>query len=267
MAGVSPADNTVQQTHNEHGKGQMPGVTHGDEHHVAVIAEVPLWSVRRVEDETDLRIWEDGGQQSRGVTLSTDGVTPSTSAALSYLPEPGSLQDGEGAAQQLKQDVAAVEDLQEGHQCAAEDRVEKQLVHKDVQHGPAVQVVEEEESCENTHTHTHTYFQLKNIQKCSHSCQFIYTYNLNMAMASSWQDFKWPTDNIISPLDVVVFNYAYTKTNRLIECPAVDLTEQIRTGASNPNTLSRANIDIYLKKNLPLDMTVNLFMWTQTNLA
>lgn len=66
-----------------------------------------------------------------------------------YLPEPASLQDGEGATQQLQQDVTAVEDLQEGNQRAAEDGVEKELVYEDVQHGPAVEVVEEEESCQN----------------------------------------------------------------------------------------------------------------------
>lgn len=76
----------------------------------------------------------------------------STVAALSHLPEPGSLQDGEGAAQQLQQNVAAVEDLQEGNQRAAKHRVEKQLVHKHIQHGPAVQVVQEEETWQNTHT-------------------------------------------------------------------------------------------------------------------
>lgn len=46
-------------------------------------------------------------------------------AAFSHLPEPGPLQDGEGAAQQLQQDVATVEDLKEGNQRAAKDRVEK----------------------------------------------------------------------------------------------------------------------------------------------
>lgn len=33
----------------------MPRVAHGDEHHVVVIAEVPLRPVRRVEHKTDLR--------------------------------------------------------------------------------------------------------------------------------------------------------------------------------------------------------------------
>lgn len=75
----------------------------------------------------------------------------SSARAQFYLPEPASLQDGEGATQQLQQDVAAVENLQEGNQRAAEDGVEKELVHDDVQHGPAVEVVEEEESCRNKH--------------------------------------------------------------------------------------------------------------------
>lgn len=159
--GILPADDAVQHAHDEHGEGQMPGVTHGDEHHVAVIAEVPLWSMRRVEHETDLSSWEEGGRQSRGVTglESPRGHCGEFSAvaALSHLPEPGSLQDGEGAAQQFQQDVAAVEDLEEGHQRAAKDGVEKQLVYKDVQHGPAVQVVQEEETWQNTHTNTHAH--------------------------------------------------------------------------------------------------------------
>lgn len=63
-----------------------------------------------------------------------------------YLPEPGSLQDSEGAAQQLQNDVASVEDLQEGNQSLAEDSIEKELMHMDIQHAPAMQVVEEKKS-------------------------------------------------------------------------------------------------------------------------
>lgn len=70
----------------------------------------------------------------------------STVAALADLPEPGSLKDGQGAAQKLQQDVAAVEDLEEDDHSAAKDGIEKELVHEDVQHRPAVQVVQEEET-------------------------------------------------------------------------------------------------------------------------
>lgn len=144
----------MQDARNEHGEGQMPGVTHGDEHHVAVVTEVPLRTVRGVKHETDLS-WEEGGEQGKGVTKleSIRGRCSEFSkvSAFSYLPEPGPLQDGEGAAQQLQQDVATMENLKEGDQRAAKDRVQKQLVHKDVQHGPPVQVVQEEETWESTH--------------------------------------------------------------------------------------------------------------------
>lgn len=64
-----------------------------------------------------------------------------------YLPEPGSLQESEGAAQQLQKDVTSVEDLQEGNKSASEDGVEKELMYVDVQHTPAMEVVEEKKSC------------------------------------------------------------------------------------------------------------------------
>lgn len=36
-SGFLPADGAVEHAHDEHGEGEVPGVTHGDEHHVAVI--------------------------------------------------------------------------------------------------------------------------------------------------------------------------------------------------------------------------------------
>lgn len=66
-----------------------------------------------------------------------------------YLPEPASLQEGEGAAQQLQKDVPSVEDLQEGNERNAKDGIEKELMYMDVQHAPAVEVVEEEKTCQN----------------------------------------------------------------------------------------------------------------------
>lgn len=66
-----------------------------------------------------------------------------------YLPEPAPLQESEGAAQQLQNDVASVEDLQEGNKCVAEDGIEKELMHMDVQHTPAMEVVQEKKSCKN----------------------------------------------------------------------------------------------------------------------
>lgn len=32
-----PADGAIERAHDEHGEGEVPGVTHGDEHHVVVI--------------------------------------------------------------------------------------------------------------------------------------------------------------------------------------------------------------------------------------
>lgn len=48
-----------------------------------------------------------------------------SSHTLIYLPEPASLQDSEGAAQQLQDDVTSVEDLQEGNDSLAKDGEEK----------------------------------------------------------------------------------------------------------------------------------------------
>lgn len=114
---------------------------------------------------------------------------------LFYLPEPASLQDSEGAAQQLQQDVTAVEDLQEGNQRATEDGVEKELVYDDVQHGPAVEVVEEEESCQNKHRKVES-------KMSTHS----FTSISNLDVASTSQNLKGAIRNIISPLDGVVLN-------------------------------------------------------------
>lgn len=77
-------------------------------------------------------------------------LLPLTSThAKTYLPEPASLQEGEGAAQQLQRDVTAVEDLQEGNKCFTKDGIEKKLMYVDVQHSPTMKVVEEEKSCQN----------------------------------------------------------------------------------------------------------------------
>lgn len=64
-----------------------------------------------------------------------------------YLPEPASLQDGEGAAQQLQNDVASVEDLEKRNKSLAKDGVEQELMYVDVQHVSAMEVVEEKKSC------------------------------------------------------------------------------------------------------------------------
>lgn len=65
-----------------------------------------------------------------------------------YLPEPAALQQRERAAQQLQDDVASVEDLQESNESLAKDGKEQELVHVDVQHTPAVEVVQEQKSCQ-----------------------------------------------------------------------------------------------------------------------
>lgn len=66
-----------------------------------------------------------------------------------YLPKPASLQDSEGAAQQFQNNVASVEDLQKGNESLAEDSVEQEQMHVDVQHSPAMEVVQEKKSCNN----------------------------------------------------------------------------------------------------------------------
>lgn len=69
-----------------------------------------------------------------------------------YLPEPASLQEREGATQQLQNDVTSVEDLQEGNESIAKDGIEKELMYVDVQHIPAMEVVEEKKSCKSMET-------------------------------------------------------------------------------------------------------------------
>lgn len=66
-----------------------------------------------------------------------------------YLPEPASLQDSEGAPQQLQNDVASVEDLQGGNKSLSKDGIEQQLMYMDIQHTSAMEVVEEKKSCKN----------------------------------------------------------------------------------------------------------------------
>lgn len=112
-----------------------------------------------------------------------------------YLPEPASLQDGEGAAQQLQQDVAAVEDLQEGNQHAAEYGVEKELVYDDVQHGPAVEVVEEEEPWQNKRSKVESKMSV-------HS----FTSTGNLYPPPTSQNFKGAICHFITPLDGAVLN-------------------------------------------------------------
>lgn len=51
----SPADHAIKHAHDEQGEAEVPRVAHGDEHHVVVIAEVPLRPVRRVKHKTNLR--------------------------------------------------------------------------------------------------------------------------------------------------------------------------------------------------------------------
>ena len=65
---------------------------------------------------------------------------------LVYLPEPGPLEETESRPEQLQGDVPRVEDLQEDHQRLAEHAVQQHLVHVDVQHVPAMQVVQEQEA-------------------------------------------------------------------------------------------------------------------------
>lgn len=45
-----------------------------------------------------------------------------------------------------------MEDLEEGNKCIAKGGIEKKLMYVDVQHTPAMEVVEEEKSCQNKET-------------------------------------------------------------------------------------------------------------------
>lgn len=59
-----------------------------------------------------------------------------------HLPEPASLQDGEGAAQQLQDDVSSMENLHKSNECLSKDSIEQKLMHSDIQHAPAMKMVE-----------------------------------------------------------------------------------------------------------------------------
>lgn len=136
----------MERADGEHGGGQVPGETHGDEHHVAVVVEVPLGAPRGVQHEADL---QPRGSPDVSATPEKGKHAPprAPTCPRAYLPEPAALQEGEGAAQQLQDHVAPVEDLQERHESLAEDGVEEELVHVHVQQAAAVQVVEENKSC------------------------------------------------------------------------------------------------------------------------
>lgn len=49
-----PADGAIEHAHGEHGEGEVPRVTHGDEHHIVMILKVPLGAMRRVQHITNL---------------------------------------------------------------------------------------------------------------------------------------------------------------------------------------------------------------------
>ena len=80
---------------------------------------------------------------------------------LVYLPEPGALEETEGRPEQLQGDVPPVEHLQEDHQRLAEHAVQQHLVHVDVQHGPAMQVVQEQEAWTHGFEEPIHYFKVK----------------------------------------------------------------------------------------------------------
>lgn len=109
------ADDAIEHAHYKHGKGEVPGVTHGNEHHIVGIFQVPLGAAWRVQHKTN-------------------------------LPEPGALNHRERAPQQLQNDVASVKDLQEGNKSLSKDRVQKEQMHVDIQHAPAMEVVKKKKS-------------------------------------------------------------------------------------------------------------------------
>lgn len=84
-------------------------------------------------------------------------TSPKRARSQIYLPEPASLQEGESATQQLQKDVTSVEDLEEGDKRLAKDGIEKELMYVDVQHSPAMEVVEEEKSCQNKEKFSSSY--------------------------------------------------------------------------------------------------------------
>lgn len=138
----SPADSAIKEAHDEYGEGEVPGVTHGDKHHVAVIHHVPLRAMGRVQHKPNLhpnRVSGVGGALTSSLLQHCQSHT--------NLPEPAALQECESAAQQLQDDVSAVEDLQEGDQSLTKDGEEQELMQVDVQHAPTMEVVEEEKSC------------------------------------------------------------------------------------------------------------------------
>ena len=65
---------------------------------------------------------------------------------LVYLPEPGALEETQGRPEQLQDDVPPVKHLQEYHERQAEHTVQQHLVNVDIQHVPAMQVVQEQEA-------------------------------------------------------------------------------------------------------------------------
>lgn len=49
-----PADDAIEHAHYKHGEGEVPGVTHGNEHHIVGIFQVPLGAAGRVQHKTNL---------------------------------------------------------------------------------------------------------------------------------------------------------------------------------------------------------------------
>lgn len=49
-----PADDAIEHAHYKHGEGEVPGVTHGNEHHIVGIFQVPLGAAGWVQHKTNL---------------------------------------------------------------------------------------------------------------------------------------------------------------------------------------------------------------------
>ena len=65
-----------------------------------------------------------------------------------HLPEPASLKQEKACPQKFHSYIGLYEELCEGNQACQTDDQEQKLMHKDVQHFPAVSVIVEDKSCQ-----------------------------------------------------------------------------------------------------------------------
>ncbi len=107
-----------------------------------------------------------------------------------YLPEPASLQEGERAAKQLQEDVTSVENLQEGDKSVTKDGIKEELMHSDVQHTSAVEVIEEKKSCQKRELFINwkKTLDLINLSNCNMHTFLVFYPLIIMHPCNSWAD-------------------------------------------------------------------------------